>query len=234
METNIKELMNDMSNYTEEIEVSDLGPGVIEIKTFTDNTLKVIDRILKWQSENLNEASQFNISIKSLNKEDKVKVLKHIMKNEDVVDSFVILNIFNFIKGFNTFDNSFFESKEVYVNDMEEYLDIKYELKDELNELMRKIAVYYLSVIKSCDKIDNSDERMVVIPLMIQRIFYICDFYSLSVILNKIKGINIDDTYVVNNAMSFINAWSYNQVVTKQVSIIMDNALNIKDNNIKE
>ena len=205
-------------------------PTVFKFESISsDEAIVKIGEILKYQVDNLGKDNviETDISIKALSKEEKIAIIKHILTLDDVLDSYVILNIYNFIKGFNTFDSSYFYSPIVYVNDMEEYLDIKYELKEELSEFTKKVCVYYLSVLRSIDKIDNNDPKMVIIPLIIQRILMIADFYTLSVMLNKVKSINIDETYIVNNALAFVNTWAGNQVMSKELTTYMDKVLNI-------
>lgn len=205
-------------------------PTVFKFESISsDEAILKIGEILKYQVDNLGKDNviETDISIKALSKEEKIAIIKHILTLDDVLDSYVILNIYNFIKGFNTFDSSYFDSPIVYVNDMEEYLDIKYELKEELSEFTKKVCVYYLSVLRSIDKIDNNDPKMVIIPLIIQRILMIADFYTLSVMLNKVKSINIDETYIVNNALAFVNTWAGNQVMSKELTTYMDKVLNI-------
>ena len=157
-----------------------------------------------------------------MNGEIKLEAMKFLFTQEDLLDSYAILNLYNFIKCYNTFAEEFFESACIYVKDVEEFLDTKYELKDVFDKVTRDLCIYYLSVLKSCDKINTDFDTMIVLPLLYQRLLFITDFPTLAVLLNKVQDIDLSKTFVVNNANAFLDSLSLNQVVKKEIVSIIE------------
>lgn len=165
--------------------------------------------------------NQINISLKKLNSEIKVEAMKFLFSQENLLDSYAILNLYNFIKCYNTFADEFFESECIYINDVEEFLDTKYDLKEIFDKVTKDLCIYFLSILKSCDKINTDFDTMIVLPLLYQRLMFITDFPTLAVLLNKVQDIDLSKTFVVNNANAFLDSLSLNQIVKKElVSII--------------
>ncbi len=81
------------------------------------------------------------IDIKPLPFDLKKAVFKHALAYPDLLNSYMILNIFNLIKGYNTFDDSFFENPSIYFNTLEEFLDIKTDLASEIDVFMKQLIV---------------------------------------------------------------------------------------------
>lgn len=190
-----------------------------------EKALKDIESIHKKElelfSDEKTNKNQLFISLKELNKDIKIEAMRFLFSQEDLIDSYAILNLYNFIKCYNTFSEDFFESKTTYINDVEEFLDTKYDLKPIFDKITKDLCVYYLSILKSCDKINTDFDAMIVIPLMYQRLLYVTNFSTLAVLLNKVNDIDLSKTFVVNNANAFLDSLSLNQVFKKQlVSII--------------
>lgn len=196
---------------------------------FVDNNLEKVLEDLKEIHLKENELfansetsnNQLNISLKKLDNEIKVEAMKYLFSQEDLIDSYALLNLYNFIKCYNTFSEDFFESSCVYINDVEEFLDTKYELKEIFDKITKDLCIYFLSVLKSCDKINTDFDTMIVLPLLYQRLLFITDFPTLAVLLNKVQDIDLSKTFIVNNANAFLDSLSLNQIVKKNlVSII--------------
>lgn len=148
----------------------------------------------------------FNISLKKLDRELKIKVIAYLLEKDDLIDSYAVLNLYHLVKGGNTFEDEFFADRSIYLTEFTEHFDLKSALKPEIKEFTKKLCMWYLSVLKSCDKIEADEKDMVLMPLVFQRMLYITDICTMSTLLNRIKGINIDDTKVVNNANSYLDS----------------------------
>lgn len=151
------------------------------------------------------------LDVKNLPFEEKVEFFKYILSNEDVLDSVIILNIFNMIKCYNAFDDSYFEAEDTFFKDFEEYLDIKTSLRDELDRFSKQLCIYYMSILYSCGVTDdNADKDIISMPLVYQRILYVVDFISMSNILNKTKNfeIKVDDLYLIQNSCIYLESLS--------------------------
>lgn len=172
-----------------------------------EESIECIKLIHEKELELHNSKTNFELSInfKALDFKTRLEILKYAITNLDLIDSSLILNIFNLVKGYNTFDDSFFESEEIMINNLEEFLDIKSGLKTELDELTKEIARYYISILKTAGVTDFPANNLPkVMPFLYQRIFYISDFISLSNIIRKFT--EVTDLIYVENAESYLNA----------------------------
>lgn len=177
-----------------------------------DKLLNVLDKIFDFEADWIEKDGSncfiFSTSIKSLKTEDKMKAILFAIGNADkMVDQWMTLNIYNLIKGYNTFADEYFEAEEIYFDSLVELMDVMGEFKDskEYAELIRNVSVYYLSIIKTIGITSgNKLEQAIVLPLMYQRLLYMSDFISLSNILNKSKDIKESDLVVVNGSYAFL------------------------------
>lgn len=177
-----------------------------------DKLLNVLDKIFDFEADWIEKDGSncfiFSTSIKNLKTEDKMKAILFAIGSADkMVDQWMTLNIYNLIKGYNTFADEYFEAEEIYFDSLVELMDVMGEFKDskEYAELIRNVSVYYLSIIKTIGITSgNKLEQAIVLPLMYQRLLYMSDFISLSNILNKSKDIKESDLVVVNGSYAFL------------------------------
>ena len=83
------------------------------------------------------------LDIKSLSLDDKVAIIKIALNCDDVTDPLMIMNIINLVKVYNTLADDYFESPDVYVNSVEELLDLKLAISKELKEFTRRISLNF-------------------------------------------------------------------------------------------
>lgn len=160
---------------------------------------------LKQQEEK--KPVEIHLNFKALSFDTRLEILRWALTKEDLIDSSLILNIFNLIKGYSTFDKTFFESEEVMFNKATEFLDFKRKLVTERTKFLRELARYYFSVIKSCGIVEYSTENPpVIIPFVYQRILLITDFITMSNMFYDIVEVN--DLVNVANARYFIDSLS--------------------------
>lgn len=124
---------------------------------------------------------------------------------DKVVDPSLILNVFNLIKGYNTFDQSFFESQHILVNSMLEMSDMKRALKEPLTDFITCVCKYYLSILRSASVTEYMpSDKPVKLPVMIDSLFRLLDFMTLSSLLRKSKAIGTDTLFNVENASGYL------------------------------
>lgn len=195
-ETNINEIteMNDVFKFSDDIT--------------EDNLIRTLNFIYEYELENKKSCSLY---LKNLSQELKLSIFNNALTNENLVNSNIILNIFNLIKGYNTFEDSFFEHNDVIFKDLEEYLDIKIELNRNLGSFIKNLIFYYLSIIRSCGITEYTNEMNPIdIPMIYQRILSISDIVSLSSIFMKSPNIETNDLVLVNNAYQYMALLSSN------------------------
>lgn len=176
-----------------------------------------LDNFIKNQLDEFESTGDITTSIfdildvKNLSFETKVEFFRYILSNEDVLDSVIILNIFNMVKCYNAFDDSYFSAESTFFKDFEEYLDIKTELREELDKFSKQLCIYYMAVLYSCGVTDDTADRDIIsMPLIYQRLLYIVDFVSMSNILNKTKNftINVDELPLIQNSCIYLESLS--------------------------
>ena len=165
-----------------------------------ENLIKNLE--ILYEYEKVREES-IAVDVKMLSMELKIALFKHALQYESLLNSYIILNIFNLIKGYNTFDDSYFDEIFTYFNNLEEYLDIKIQLNREISEFTKKLMIYYVSIMKSCGAIENPVVG-IEIPYLYQRILYISDFVSLSNMFMKCPNFNTEELIVINGAYDYI------------------------------
>ncbi len=176
---------------------------------------------IKKQCENLENCAPSiedgvnPIDIRSLPTEQKIEAFKIALSNEDLIDSLFILNIYNLIKGSNTFSEGYFASESVFFTNIVEFLDVKRAIKQELSEFVRKLCVWYLSIISSCGVTAETARKDVVsIPFIHQRILYISNFVSMSNVIQGLgEPISTDELYNVQNPFAYLSTFAKNFLV---------------------
>lgn len=162
----------------------------------------------------------FNIELKQISKDYKLDMFKMFLKRETVLNSKIILNIYNLIKTYNSFEDAFFVHPDVYFNTLEEYLDIRTDLMDDIKEFSKQLVFYYLSCLKSLHvtEADTAYNNMKPIPVVYQRILFIVDFFTLSKIMNKVGDINLSDLIYIQNATKYVDSLSLKQILCKEIA----------------
>lgn len=195
------------------IEVSDINlENAVQIVYTLDDKDEIIKHLtelnkyeLKRQEEK--KSVEIHLNFKALSFDTRLEILRWALTTEDLIDSSLVLNVFNLIKGYSTFDKTFFESEEVMFNKATEFLDFKRKLSAERSHFLRELARYYFSAIKSCGIVEYAtDNPPVIIPFVYQRILLISDFITMSNMLCDIVEVN--DLVNVANARFFIDSLS--------------------------
>lgn len=174
-----------------------------------DEIIKHLTKLNNYELKQQEEKKPIEIylNFKALSFDTRLEILRWALTKEDLIDSSLILNIFNLIKGYSTFDKTFFESEEVMFNKATEFLDFKRKLVVERTKFLRELARYYFSAIKSCGIVEYStDNPPVIIPFVYQRVLLISDFITMSNMLYDIVEVN--DLVNVANARYFIDSLS--------------------------
>lgn len=208
---------------------------VIEIKVKFDeniskeNFVKSLNEVLDNEEEVFNYATDeheyaqnylFDIDLKNLSKELKLEAFKISLTRDTVVDSKIILNIYNLIKTYNSFEDTFFAHPDVYFNTLEEYLDIRTDLMDDIKAFSKQLIIYYLSCLKSLHvtEADTAYANMKPIPPVFQRILFVIDFFTLSKIMNKMQDINLSDLMFVQNSNKYLDELCAKELICKDIA----------------
>lgn len=103
-----------------------------------------------------NLASEEVLEIKGLSTEEKAECFKYFLSTDVISNVSVISNVFILVNGITNIDDDLMDDDRIFFNSLEEYIDIKLEIKHELDVFNTKLVEYYLGVIQGIDvKLDE-------------------------------------------------------------------------------
>lgn len=110
-----------------------------------------------FNMENLNDNffSQLDpnevLRIKELDTENKIRCFQYFLTSDVISNISVISNIFLLIDGVSSIDDNTLEDNRVFFGSLEEYVDIKLQLRSEIDTFNIKLLEYYLGIIEGLD-----------------------------------------------------------------------------------
>lgn len=169
------------------------------------NYLDIVKEVYKQQETN--EDYKFLVDLKQANVEQKSEIIKYALTYKDLKDPLMLLNILNLIKVYNMLDDTYFNYPDIYVNSVEELLDLKLNISKDLKDFSRQLSVYFLSLIKSYNKttFTPADEHIELPPIFASLILA-TDLLTLSGIFAKVNNINTDELTYIDNAYIFMSS----------------------------
>lgn len=133
-------------------------------------------------------------------------LLKHAFKTDNLVDPITLLNIINLIKPCNTLDDEFFKNENIFVNSIEELIDLKLEIKEDLTKFITNLSKYFIGLLKSYNKFDFiGTDDVVTIPPLYEKIILSVDIIILSGVLNLSSDFNIHDCPLIYNSQFYLD-----------------------------
>ena len=163
--------------------------------------------IYEYEKELFKNKEKINIIVhaKNLDTEKLEAWFKMSLVDEDLCDPVMCLNIFDLIKNYNTLSEKFFENENVYINSIEQLLDIKLDLKEELSNVSTKLAIYFISLIKNANKIKFAvNDNIKKVETMYEIFMSFGDFFSMSNIVAQAKDFNMSDCVYVSDSMTYL------------------------------
>lgn len=148
-----------------------------------------------------------DILIKNLSYDYRKEALSLALKTPELKNPIFLMNIFCLIKGYNTFDESYFEHEQVFLNDEVEFLDIFDDLEEEIKEVTHKMAEYYVSMLKTCNLVEavENNPNAVKMENMYVYLFDAVDITIMAKILSSIKDTSIWETKkIVINSLGYL------------------------------
>lgn len=204
----VNELKNIISLNTYNLETKDESIYISFIDSIDENTLLENLKSLYDFEANLytkNEKFDINLNLKNLSIELVTKAISFSLKYENLTDKNMILNIINLIKIDNNLDDSFFIDKNVYFNDIEDFIDLKLELKDELEAFVKQLSIYFISLFKSYNKLTYTPQDVYIkLPNIYSIILLSLDFLTLSGIFSVSKPFSTGECIYIENSLAYI------------------------------
>jgi hypothetical protein len=91
------------------------------------------------------------LEIKELPAEDKVTCFRYFLTSDVISNISVISNIFLLIDGVSSISDDTLQDNRVFFKSLEEYVDIKLQLRNEIDSFNIKLVEYYLGIIEGID-----------------------------------------------------------------------------------
>lgn len=160
----------------------------------------------------------FTFDFKHLSINQKIEIFKVWLSIYDLVNPYIILNILALIRAYNDFSEDFFNSPQIYFNDITEFLDIKLELKDDIDKFINEFAIWYFSLFRSLHKLEfNFLDSVKKLPLIFEKIITTVDYITLSGIIAKSNISKINELFLVENALFYITTLSQKMNISSEL-----------------
>jgi len=142
-----------------------------------------------------------DLDIKSLSIDEKIKCFSFFLTSDVITNYSVISNLFILINGITDIDSDISEDSRLFFNDLEEYVDIKLELKKEIEEFKKRLLIYYLGIIEGLNV--KIPELKIHIPNTYYNILHLANPIFISKIMTEqLKNIDVNEVKPTFNAES--------------------------------
>ena len=198
-----EDLIKAISN--EFIEVLDGDNLTVNVKKGIDESslLSIIKQIFDFETETKEIVF---LNLKGLDTSLITSSIRYALSREDLRNPYMILNIINLIKIYNTLDDSFFENEKVYVNSIEDLLDVKLDLTEELNKFQKQLSIYFISLFKSYNKVSYEPlDKHIELPEIYKNIILSLDILTLSGIFSVSEPFSTEECVYIDSAIIYMN-----------------------------
>ncbi len=180
-----------------------------------------------WQYE-IDSGHTMTILIKNLSYDYRKEALGCALKTPELKNPVFLMNIFCLIKGYNTFEEAYFEHEQVFLNDEVEFLDIFDDLEEEIKNVTYKTAEYYVSMLKTCNLVEavENNPNAVAMENIYVYLFNSMDVTILAKILSSVKDPAIWETKkIVLNSLGYLGQIAEKFVFTNTIMDMIGTAL---------
>lgn len=178
-----------------------------------------------------NELQTITVGLKDLSYSNKICALKYCLCNDNIMHPQFLLNLINIIKNYNNLTDEFFNNEKVIFKDLEEFLNIKLELKDEIQDFIDSFSLNYFSMFMSIHKIEsNFLDNIKELPKTYLNIIRALDFVTLSGICAKCKKLEKPNFYIAN-AIDIVSELSEKMNGTNEIMKVLIDNLKMKVQN---
>lgn len=197
------ELVNQIESEFVKCEVLEDGM-IVSVKDGIDKDTLLNDLKLIYDFESSEEAIVF-LNLKGLNTSLLTEAIKYSLTREDLRNPYMLLNIINLIKIYNTLDDSFFANEKIYVSSIEDLLDIKLDLTSEIAEFQKKLSIFFISLFKSFNKTQYEPlDKHIDLPDIYRNIILSLDILTLSGIFSVSEPFSTSECIYINNANVYL------------------------------
>lgn len=168
-----------------------------------DDLLPLLEKIYNFEAET---KEIVYLKLKGLDSSLIVEAVRYSLTRDDLRNPYMILNIINLIKIYNTLDDSFFENDKIYVNSIEDLLDVKLDLSEELKKFQKQLSIYFISLFKSYNKISYEPlDKHIELPEIYKNIILSLDILTLSGIFSVSEPFSTEECVYIDSAIIYMN-----------------------------
>lgn len=172
------------------------------------------------------------LDIKTLSIEDKVKCFSFFLNSDVITNYSVISNLFMLINGITDIEDDILEDERLFFNSLEEYVDIKLELKPEIEEFKKKLLIYYLGIVEGLNV--KIPELKIHIPNTYYNILhFVTPIFISKIMTEQLTNIDVNDvkpTFCAESLYDKINNHVFSQtygIIDRIMSEVMNDNLGL-------
>lgn len=174
----------------------------IDLEDLNTLILELFDYENKLQPE---EKNNILLILKDLSVDKLAEVFKVALRTDNLSDPLLTLNIINLIKTYNSLSDEFFADENIYINSMEDFIDLKYEIQEELQAFIKQLSIYFISLFKSYNKLIYTPlDNHISLPIVYKNIFMATDLLTLSGIFAASPNFNTDECIYITDALEVL------------------------------
>lgn len=158
-----------------------------------------------------------SIIAKALSTEEKTELIRQCLLHEEIVNPSLITNIVLLSLGGSLDDNAF-KNEICLFNSLIEFIDIKQELRTEINKFNTQLCKYFIGVLKGYSL--KLNELKIDITNLYWGVIHSVTFANISTLLNKVD-FNIKDVPAIRNAEEIIDSLCIKNNVSKELMNIL-------------
>lgn len=184
--------------------------------------LNIFDRIISF--EKTDKDKNIKIHLKKLETSKLIEIFKYMFKNIlEIRNISMLLNIINIAKTYNTFDDSFFENEDVFIDSIEQFLDVKLDLEDQITAFNQNLVEVFLSICRSSNKMEYSLlDDYEDLPLCYNIIFNSIDIMTICGIISTLDGKQTFNLKKYKNSFQIIDSiFSQYAIANKMITSIL-------------
>lgn len=170
-----------------------------------------------FNPQTLEYKPQVEIS-KGLSTEELCELMRIALTRPMLVNNQLLANINILVNGYNTLDDSLFESPMILFADIEQLLDVKLTLDKEIKDFQTNTVYWYLSCLYSAHKVEYTYlDQTVKMPNVWRKFLMATNLLTISQIMSKANPIDTSKLVLVENAYPVIVELSANMSIASHI-----------------
>ena len=155
---------------------------------------------------------------KGMDTEKLTELLRLALTRETLVNNQLLANINVLVNGYNTLDDALFESPMILIKDVEQLLDLKLNLAQEIKAFQTKTIYWYLACLYSAHKVEYTYlDKTVKLPNVWRKFLMATNLMTISQMMSKADPVDTGNLPLVENAYPIIMELSANMSIASSI-----------------